>query len=719
MERPLPEQPGAVLLGMVAAALLVAQQVAGKATRDALFLSHYPAAALPQVMMAASLAAVGAALGAGRLVAARGPRQAVPALVGLNAALLLGYFLLAVAAPPVAAVLLYLHVAAAGGMLVSGYWSMVNERFDPWIAKRVVGRLGLGGSLGGVAGGLLAWSVAGAISIPAMLLGIAALNVAALVALVQFGGDAPGTGGRAGSADTSPLSALRAAPYLRTLALVVALGAVTEALLDYVLKSQAAAALARGPELMAFFAAFHAGTGLLSLAAQTLLTRPALQALGLAGTVALRPLAVAAASVAGVVDPRLWSAVLGRGGHDVLTNSLFRSGYELLYTPLPEREKRAAKQVVDVGFDKLGALLGGAAVFGAVSVAAAPERGLLLLACGLSLLLLGFRGRLHRGYVSALEESLRAGKVRLDKEDVVDSTTRLTLAETQLSLGLAARPQQAVSPGAGAAEAGGTAQKQAPADPLLQRIADLRSGDATRVRRAIRGPHAPDTAVVPHLVPLLARNDLYLEVLRALRRLAPRATGQILDALLDPEADPTLRRRLPRVLKACPTQRAVDGLLLGLDDASFEVKAQCAQALAALTTRDPELRVPSQAVFAAARRELEREPAAGADASGVSSAALLEHVFALLSLVLEREPLQISAWALSGGDAALKGTALEYLENVLPPDVRAALLAYVGAAQPARRPRPRREVLEELLRSGEGLSVARDTIRRRSLRPRG
>src|SRR6185436_4526880 len=137
------------------------------------------------------------------------------------------------------------------------------------------------------------------------------------------------------------------------------------------------------PEMLAFFAAYHTGMGLLALGCQTLLAQPVLQTLGLAGTVALRPLLVTVAAGTSLLDGRLWSAVLGRGSHDVLSNSLFRSGYELLYTPLPEREKRATKQVVDVVCDKLGALAGGAATLLAVRLAVSAERPLLFLAGGL------------------------------------------------------------------------------------------------------------------------------------------------------------------------------------------------------------------------------------------------------------------------------------------------------------------------------------------------
>jgi len=714
--RPLPDRRGVVLWGALAAAFLVAQQVTGKATRDALFLSHHPATSLPLVMMAAALVAVTSALAVSRLLAVRPPRQVVPALVGLHAALLLGEFLLALEAPRLAGILVYLQVAATGGTLLSGYWSVVNERFDPWTAKHVVRRLALGASVGGVAGGVTAFAVAGTVPMATMLLLTAGLNVVALVGIVRFGGDAPALPVPPASGILSPLGTLRSVPYLHLIALLVALGAATEALLDYVLKSRVSATLASGPEMMAFFAAFHTGMGLLAFAFQTLLARPALQSLGLAGTVALRPLAVAAAAAVGLVDLRLWSAVLGRGSHDVLSNSLFRSAYELLYTALPDREKRTTKQLVDVGFEKLGALLGGAATLAAVRSFDAPERALLFLAGGLSLLTLGLTGRLHRGYVATLEEGLRAGKVRLDPEEVVDSTTRLTLAETHLPHSRPAAVRGVSSPAPPEALAPGSL---APAsDPLLRRIADLRSGDAERIRRVLRQSDGLEVALVPHLMSLVGRNDVYLDVLRALRKLAPQSTGQILDTLLDSGADPVVRRRLPRVLKASPSPRALEGLIHGIADPLFVVRASCAGALAAFAARSPDLRVPADVAFAAVHRDLEGALAPQTDGTAAmpDREALLEHVFRLLSLALDREPLRIAAWALRGSDTALRGTALEYLENVLPHEVRAVFLRFLGASE-MDRGRPREEVLTDLMRSSGGLT-SQDRLRRRGLRPR-
>ncbi len=696
--QPLPDRRGDVLWGALAAAFLVAQQVTGKATRDALFLSNHPATALPLVMMGSALLSVVVAIVVGRLLTTRTPRQVVPALVGLNAALLLASFVITQSAPRLASVLVYLQIAATGGTLLSGYWSVVNERFDPWTAKHVVNHLTLGASLGGVIGGVLAFAVAGTIPVATMLLLTAAIDVAAVVAIVRFAGDAPAVPAPPASANTLPFATLRSVPYLQLLALLVALGAVAAAVLDYVLKSRAAASLAPGPELMSFFAAYQTAMGLLALLGQTLLVRPTLQGLGLAGTVALRPLVVALAAIIGLVDLRLWSAALGRGCHDVLSNSLFRSGYELLYTPLPDAEKRATKQLVDVGFDKLGALLGGAATLTALRVLDTPERALLCLAVGLSIVAMSLTPRLHRGYVTTLAAALRAGKVRLELEDVTDSTTRLTMVEAHLTPARTPRP----------------ARVDTASDPLLRAIAELRSEDAERIRGVLARPEAMDPGVVSHLVPLLGRSDVYLDVLRALRKLAPQYAGQLLDTLLDSGADPVVRRRLPRILMAAPSPRGVEGLLRGIDEPLFEVRAASAVALAGIAARNPELHLPAATIFAAVRRELGAEPADTRPAP--DGEARLEHVFRLLSLVLEREPLRIAERAVRGSDASLKGTALEYLENVLPRELRPDFLRFVGVAQ-APRSRAPEAVYTDLMKSDSG-GAARDRLKRRALRRR-
>ena len=693
---PIPDDRAA-LAASLAAAALVAQQVAGKAVRDALFLSHFPVEQLPATLMASATLGAVAVLAFSRLVTRLGPGRTVAGAVAAATLAFLGEWALSASHPRLAALAVYAHMAALGGTLLSSFWSLVNERFDPYAARRVVGRIGLGASLGGVLGGALAWALSGRVAVPSLLLVLAGINLLCLPAVWWLG--LRGTQAQAPPPEPagSGLALLRRSPYLRHLALLVALGGLAEATLDYALNAQAAGAFRSSAGLVAFFALFHGGVALLALGVQVFGTRRALETFGLAGSAALKPATVTLTSVAGLLAPQLWTAALARGLEAVLHNSVYRAGYELLFTPLPQERKRPTKPIVDVAFDRLGTLAGGSLALLAVAVAPSlAPRALFAVAA-----LAGFAGlalcrRAHAGYVLALEESLRSGAVRLDPGEIMDSTTRLTLARTGLILDrdTLVRQIQALRDEtvAGSPPATGTAGPSPAGDALLAAAAALRSGDTAAVQAALGRELEPP--LVGLAIPLLARNDVFLEALDALRRAAPRAAGQLADALLDPAQPSAVRRRLPRVLRSCPTQRAADGLRAGLGDAEFEVRYECGAALARIAERNPELELPPRAVYAAALRELR-------EAGGLDEEArhrLLQHVFHLLSLVLEKEPVRIAHQALRGS-GALRGTALEYLENVLPGEVRDALWAVLGVSESGKRSaRGPQDLVSELLR---------------------
>src|SRR5438128_187803 len=77
------------------AGLILAHQVAGKAVRDGLFLSHFPAADLPKVIAGAALISVFLGLLFARLLSRFGPLRLVPAAFAVGALLhVVEFFLL-------------------------------------------------------------------------------------------------------------------------------------------------------------------------------------------------------------------------------------------------------------------------------------------------------------------------------------------------------------------------------------------------------------------------------------------------------------------------------------------------------------------------------------------------------------------------------------------------------------------------------------------------
>src|SRR5262249_29546408 len=116
-----------------------------------------------------------------------GPLRSVPAAFAAGSLLhVLEYVLLRYAGQagrgPVIA-LVYLHLVGLGAILLSGYWSVAGEVFDPREAKREIGRIAAAGTAGGVCGGILAERGAALFGADFLLLLLGLLHLAAWFAL--------------------------------------------------------------------------------------------------------------------------------------------------------------------------------------------------------------------------------------------------------------------------------------------------------------------------------------------------------------------------------------------------------------------------------------------------------------------------------------------------------------------------------------------------------
>jgi ATP/ADP translocase len=87
---------------------------------------------------------------------------------------------------------------------------------------------------------------------------------------------------------------------------------------------------------------------------QAFVTPDVLSRLGLAAAVSSLPLAVAAGGVGVLMVFDLAGLTILRGFEVLLRGSLFRSGYELFFTPVASADKRAVKGIIDVGGERMG-----------------------------------------------------------------------------------------------------------------------------------------------------------------------------------------------------------------------------------------------------------------------------------------------------------------------------------------------------------------------------
>jgi hypothetical protein len=727
------ESASAVITGVICAGVVTAQFVGGKAARDALFLAQLDVTSLPAMVIATSIFSIVLVAVNAKGVSRLSPARFMPWLFAVSAILLFAEWLLTFSLPKLAAVLVYLHISGLGPILGSGFWLVTTERFDPRTAKRKFGQIAAGGTFGGLLGGLLAERVAVTLNVGAMLPVLAILN---LICAWQVRRLAPATtsppSSKEFSAELTPepawsgVHALAETPYLRHLALLVLLGSASAALIDYAFKAQAVAALGTGESLLRFFGAYYATVSLVSFVVQASMSRYALETYGLAFTTATPSLAVFAGGIGALIVPGFVSATVARGSESVFRSSLFRAGYEVFYTPIPTSERRAAKSLIDVGFDRMGDAVGGVAIRFVLFLAPQVQYSVIVL-----LTLVGAAGtaavasRLNRGYVQTLERNLRGRAVELDLSDVRDLTTRSTMLNTMWGAPATATRSQSDEPHAGFSERS--------VDPEIQEIMWLRSRDSERALAVVRREEHLTPALVSHVIPLLAWDVVAPDAIRALQKVAPKHVGALSDALLDPYEDFAVRRRIPRVMLVCSTQRAVDGLVQGLADIRFEVRFQCARALAAIAAKHPTMKINANSVFDVVQKEVavgrpvwegrrlldrldDNEPSTVIDEFIRSRAnQSLAHVFTVLSLVLPSEPLQIAFRGLHAGDENLRGTALEYLESVLPPMIREPLWPFLEDHRPSGRTvRPREEILADLVRSNNSLMLNLEELKRRS-----
>jgi hypothetical protein len=221
---------------------------------------------------------------------------------------------------------------------------------------------------------------------------------------------------------------------------------------------------------------------------------------------------------------------------------------------------------------------------------------------------------------------------------------------------------------------------------------------------------------------LLAWDAAYHMVEPLLARDAERLAPHLARALLDAHAEPTIRRRLPFFMRNITNPANVDALVSGLADARFEVRFRCGRALAHLHEAH-HVQLDAARVYAAVMRETqvdrrvwqshqlldqfgEAEESFVDDYVRRRSNRSLEHVFTLLSLALDSKPLQIAFKGLHTDDPLLRGTALEYLEGALPPEVRTALWPFLESerTQPAPK-RSRDEILDALMQSHQSIEI--------------
>jgi AAA family ATP:ADP antiporter len=597
--------------------------------------------------------------------------------------------------PRAIALVVYLHVSIGGALLVSAFWSVVNERFDPHALKHLIGRITASATLGGLLGGLAMERVVHWMNARTALPLIACVSLLSAFSSFRLGKSES----HVASATARANEPVRFTGYLWTLALLVTCMAAASAFADFALKQAAVARFGSAEGLVRFFALLYTAASLFSFVLQAFVARALFASVGLGGTLAVTPVLGVGLGALSALVPSFGTASALRAADLSLGPSLFRSAFEPLFTPLPSATKRATKSLIDVVFDKAGDACASLLILlvslgGPLLVQRAPALfATFAFALGLLLAL-----RARQGYVSELEASLRAGTVSVESVEIEDPAARLTLSATSLGIDRdklreqieRARAERAAKQGADASAAVG--EESAEAQQVLQDVRTLLGSDIAAIRTLLSRT-ALDPRLAAFTVPHLASEQLAKPSLTALRAMGPDVMGLLADVMLSSHQPLAVRRRVPHVLRALRGARVASALTRALSADALEVRYRAALALLEVTRDERQLLPDPKDVFALALAEIERGPL---------SQEASDHLFALLALATTRGSLELVRQGLKTDDRKLRGTALEYLESLLPEGVRAPLVRALSLRPEPRTPgnlRSETQLLDELKRS--------------------
>jgi AAA family ATP:ADP antiporter len=359
------ESTTAVLMFAYSFLAMTAYNIVKPITRSK-FISDLGADNLPWVQLGAGIL-IGLIMHAySRATAALPRRVVIPLTQAACAGLLLIFWVLFSAGYQSASVGFYVLGLILGILLVSQFWTLANDVYDPRQAKRLFGFIGGGASLGGATGAAITAIIVGRVGTVNLLLVSAGVMVicAALVVWIvrreESAGHSAATAPEEGIGGTEAISLLRQSRHLQLIAIVIGCAAMGGAIIEQQLNMAAEARLGQGATdgITQFLAQVTVYLSLIGFAIQVAVTSRVHRLLGLG--FALMVLPVSLGTTAGVMlfNAGLWAPGFARILDTSLRYTVDKTTREILFLPLSAAVKYRAKPFVDVTMDRFAKALG-------------------------------------------------------------------------------------------------------------------------------------------------------------------------------------------------------------------------------------------------------------------------------------------------------------------------------------------------------------------------
>jgi len=258
-------------------------------------------------------------------------------------------------------------------LIISVFWGFLADLFRPSQAKRLFGFIGLGGTLGGIAGGVLTASLAKPLGPVTLLLLAAALfeiavfcskrlvrlfGVDQAAAKTREGGEAAAEGIPPGTGALSGLKLFLKSPYLLGIAVFLLLFTIGSTFLYLEQARIVRATFHDSASRTAFFARADLAVNVLTALTQLFLTGRILPLVGLGPALALLPVITAGGFVALGLSPTAGTLFVVQVARRAAEFALVKPAREVLFTVVSREEKYSAKSFIDTFVYRSGDAVG-------------------------------------------------------------------------------------------------------------------------------------------------------------------------------------------------------------------------------------------------------------------------------------------------------------------------------------------------------------------------
>ena len=336
----------------------------------------------------------------------------------------------------------YLLVFVLGILLISQFWTLANDIYDPRQARRLFGFIGGGASLGGAAGAALTALAVREVGTDNLLLVSAAALGGCVIIVTAIGSHAKLTADvgagvvrqRGGGSEMYRI--LRDSRHLQVIALIIGFAAIGATIVEQQLNMAAEAIQGSSSTdlITGFLAEVTFYLSIVSFIIQIGLTGQIHRSLGLLFALLVLPMSLGATATIILLNGVLWAPAVARVVDTSLRYSLDKTTREVLFLPLPSDIKYKVKPFIDVTMDRLAKSLGALLILALIkpwglnldwpqlSYASLIVTGLWVV------LVLRARDEYLRAFRQSLgARSMELGAVRLDVADATTSETLGTL----------------------------------------------------------------------------------------------------------------------------------------------------------------------------------------------------------------------------------------------------------------------------------------------------